>query len=294
MRGMTRPTRHEYFCSTYAQSKGKSTCLRHCVNHKVIEDEIRRYLDEVAVEAATMLKTHQSGNLELLKPFEDKHWENLTKFQSVVGKMLLEIESKPLAPKEYIRIANEYPANGREKFPALDLDNLHEMVETDYRGVCEVYKKVFGADESHVKARMAELDGLHTELMQGLRTLDPVKAKRAIQKTNDEIAGVEAEMESLETRLENLTERFDETLDILHKSCGAFFDAEKALDDPAGNNRRKARAVRSAIERINLTFRPTGKKYPTCELVEIEFIPAKSEHPKGGLGSQEFIHLQAD
>lgn len=92
-------------------------------------------------------------------------------------------------------------------------------------------------------------------------------------------------MESLESRLGNLTEQFDGTLDILRTSCGAFYDAEKALDDPAGNNRRKALAVRSVIERINLKFQPTGKKYPTCELVEIEFIPAQKEHPKGGLGS---------
>ncbi len=53
-----------------------------------------------------------------------------------------------------------------------------------------------------------------------------------------------------------------------------MFSHVYALDDPDADNRRKARAVRSCIQRVNLTFQPTGKKYPTSELVEIEIIPA--------------------
>ncbi len=73
MRGQQRPTRCEYFCSSYSKNKDGATCLRNAVNHKVIEDHIRHYLKQVGQEAAVFLDVHQNGNLDLLKPFEQRH-----------------------------------------------------------------------------------------------------------------------------------------------------------------------------------------------------------------------------
>jgi len=283
MRGMTRPTRLEYFCSTYARSKDNGTCLRHGVNQEVIVEELRGYLKEASVEATAILDSQQTGNTELLKPYEDKHWENFNRFQAVIGRMILAISSHPESASLWSKSADkDVPVDFNT--PPNDINELPMTLERDFRSVCDVYSAMFQLDETDLQAQLRELDQEHSELVRGLRNLDPEKAKRAIQKTNDDIEALEIEMEELEGRLENLTNQFDQTLEVLRTSSDGFYAAENALCDPMADNRRKARAVRSCIEKINLTFRPTGKKYPTSELVEIEFIPAQAEYPNGVSG----------
>ncbi len=286
MRGMTRPTRLEFFCSTYARSKDNGTCLRHGVNQEVIVEELRGYLKEASVEATAILDSQQTGNTELLKPYEDKHWENFNRFQAVIGKMILAISRHPESVSLWSKLPHE-PEIGGTTAPPNDIDELPMTLERDFRSVCDVYSAMFQLDEADLQAQLRDLDKEHSELVRSLRNLDPEKAKRAIQKTNDDIEALEIEMEELEGRLENLTDRFDQTLEALRTSCDGFYAAENALCDPRADNRRKARAVRSCIEKINLTFRPTGKKYPTSELVEIVFIPVQAEYPDGVSGSQE-------
>ncbi|MBN70330.1 MAG: hypothetical protein CME32_13740 [Gimesia sp.] len=283
MRGMTRPKRLEYFCSTYARSKNNGTCLRHGVNQEAIVEELRDYLKEVSVEATAILDSQQTGNTELLKPYEEKHWENFKRFHDVVGKMILAISRHPESASLWSKLADQdVPVDSNTRLN--DINELPMSLERDFRSVCDVYSAMFQLDETDLQAQLHELDNEHSELVRGLRNLDPEKAKRAIQKTNDDIEALEIKMEELKGRLENLTDQFDQTLEVLRTSCDGFYAAENALCDPMADNRRKARAVRSCIEKINLRFKPTGKKYPTSELVEIEFIPIQAEYPNGVSG----------
>jgi hypothetical protein len=87
-------------------------------------------------------------------------------------------------------------------------------------------------------------------------------------------------MQRLESEQVNYPDLFDRRNEELRAVSMAFDNAEIALDDPAADNRRKASAVRACIQRINLTFKPTGKKYPKSELETVEIIPVDQHGPK--------------
>jgi septation ring formation regulator EzrA len=155
-----------------------------------------------------------------------------------------------------------------------------DSVERWWGSVRDVYRELFSKDGSEMRKRLEELDSQHTLLTERVLSLDPTKAKRAIEKVNAQIAGLEGEMERIETQMVNLADEFDTSLARLRSSCDAFDKADAALADEKASARRKAEAVRTCISRINLTFRPTGKKYPKSELVDVEIIPNTDHDPE--------------
>jgi hypothetical protein len=136
-----------------------------------------------------------------------------------------------------------------------------------------IYQLIFEKETPIVGDRLAELDGEHSRLTERAMIFDPVTEKRALEKVKGHIAAIEQEMTVLEGRLVNQSERFTQRFDELQALSFAFDDAAAALNDPATEARRKAEAVRSVIKQINVSFRPTGKKYPTTEAVDIEIVP---------------------
>jgi hypothetical protein len=136
-----------------------------------------------------------------------------------------------------------------------------------------IYELIFEQEAPVISERLAELDAEHTRLTGQATIFDPVKQKRARDKVLGQITAIEEEMAVLEARLVNQSERFNQRFAELQAMSFAFDDAAAALNDPATEARRKAEAVGQVIKQINLTFRPTGKKYPTSEVVDIEIVP---------------------
>jgi hypothetical protein len=287
MRGVNRPTRHEYVCSTYAKDKQNATCLRHCVNHDDIVDHIKRYLAEAGREAAIMLEVQKTGNTALLKPFEEKHkavfQSSLEPLVKIMATLARDQGEGGDFFKEWVA-ANTKIEDEQGPTPSRNM----EQVAADFVGLFQPLQKVYEAVFSHnaegVRQQLAALEVEHTRLTDNVLNLDPVKAKRAIQKANEKIGQMEEEMQRLESELVNYSDLFDRKTEELRAVSVAFDHAEAALDDPAADNRRKANAVRACIQRINLTFKPTGKKYPKSELESVEIIPVDQhgpEHPNG-------------
>ena len=277
MRGMKRPTRTEYFCSTYAEKKDKCGCLRHCVNHKLIEAEIRRYLEESGKEASDILEAQQTGNMELLKPYKDKHLHNMIRCGEAMTKMIQRI----VKHDDWEQILRRCGAKQETKKPPETLDEFHEDWRQLWLPVQRAYEIFFQKDQKETEDRLRELDAEHTQLTERVLNLDATTGKRAIEKANARIAELEDQMMSVEANLTNWSGRYQEIREEMFAHVYALRAATEALDDPDADNRRKARDIRSCIQKVNLTFKPTGKKYPTSELVEIEIIPAEPEYPNG-------------
>jgi DNA invertase Pin-like site-specific DNA recombinase len=280
MRGQQRPTRCEYFCSSYSKNKDGATCLRNAVNHKVIEDHIRRYLKQAGQEAAVFVDVHQNGNLDLLKPFEQKHWENMGQIWAIAKRMTSEVVQHPDGPMKLAKAGHYQEMANRNGTAPKNMKEYPDSVEKWWGSIRDVYRELFAQDRDDLQGRWRALDEEHTTLTERVLSLDPANGKRAIEKANARIAVLEDEMKHLEANMVNLAEDFDKRLAQLRVACDAFDAADEALSDESASTRRKAEAVRRCISRINLTFEPTGKKYPTSRLVAVEIIPNTDHDPE--------------
>ena len=61
---------------------------------------------------------------------------------------------------------------------------------------------------------------------------------------------------------------------------GREWSAAATVINSGASQQMKAGAIRKVIGRINLAFRPTGRKHRTSELVNVEIVAA--ERPNGG------------
>jgi hypothetical protein len=271
MRGQDRGTRCEYFCSSYAKDGTASGCLRNAINHDVIEARIQEYLTEKAPELKTLMVVQQTGNVELLQPLEQRHAAVFKRcWPSVVG-MVKTLQRYPFAKEIMSCHFDAILADGDPE--ATTKIKADEGFLTVVEPLRAIYQLIFEKETPIVGDRLAELDGEHSRLTERAMIFDPVTEKRALEKVKGHIAAIEQEMTVLEGRLVNQSERFTQRFDELQALSFAFDDAAAALNDPATEARRKAEAVRSVIKQINVSFRPTGKKYPTTEAVDIEIVP---------------------
>lgn len=280
MRGMQRPNRSEYFCSTYAEHKNNGTCLRHSINHETVENQIIGYLKDSHLEAAIMLDVENTGNLELLKPYNEKHRNNLIRFASVLGKTVREVMSH----SNWEEVISRYLNEPRKNKPFESLEDFHDDLKSFIQPLQDAYQIYFRKNEEASASKLDDLESRHTELTNRILNFDPVKVPLAISKANSQLADLEKEISTIKSRLYNWAIELDRVRDETTAHVMALDRAEETLKDPASTNRRKAQAIRSCIEQIKVTFRPTGKKYPKSELVSLEIIPllaAGKEYPNG-------------
>lgn len=271
MRGMDRGTRCEYFCSTYAKGGKGSGCLRNAVNHNIIEARIKEYLAEKAPELQSLMAVEQTGNLELLQPFEQRHVAVFKRCWPAVVGMVKTLQRYPFA-KEIMSSHFDAILDGEEPQATTKVKGDHAFL-TLVEPLRAIYELIFEKETPIISDRLTELDAEHTRLTDRANDFDPVKQKRAKEKVLAQITAIEEEMTVLEARLVNQSERFNQRFADLQAMSFGFDDAAAALNDPATEARRKAEAVRQVIKQINVTFRPTGKKYPTSEVVDIEIVP---------------------
>jgi DNA invertase Pin-like site-specific DNA recombinase/uncharacterized coiled-coil protein SlyX len=275
MRGMKRPTRSEYFCSTYASDKTNGECLRHCVNHSVVEEYLQKYLKDSGREAALLLKAQKTGNFNLLRPYHEKHRASLIRFAFALGRTVDAV----LKHEDWEEVLRRCGSKSQKKKRPASLEEFHADMAGMLSPLKKAYEHYFQRDVAQTKKELDALEEQHTKLTTRVLNLDP-KSKRAIEKANGQIAELEQAIDKVQAQLKNWGEELDTVREETAAHVMALDAAEDTLDDPKSDNRRKAEAVRSCIERINLTFKPTGKKYPKSELVAVEIIPNTSNGPE--------------
>jgi DNA invertase Pin-like site-specific DNA recombinase/uncharacterized coiled-coil protein SlyX len=281
MRGMKRPTRCEYFCGSYASNGTNKECLRHCINHKVAEEYIQKYLKESGREAEVLLKAQETGHLDLLQPYHEKHRSSLMRFCFALGRTVDVV----LKHSDWEDVLRQCGAKASKKKPPQNLEELHADMTAQFLPLQKAYQLYFQRDEAVARQHLIELEHEHTALTNRMLNFDPATAQRAIQKTNSKIAELEQEIERVDGKLKNWADELGKVREETYSHVTALDATEEILNDRKSENRRKAQAVRSCIDRINLTFRPTGKKYPKSELVGMEIIPNTSHGPEYSNGA---------
>jgi hypothetical protein len=79
-------------------------------------------------------------------------------------------------------------------------------------------------------------------------------------------------MADLEAKAEDQAEQWDRALATVNEMSAAWQAADKALDEESVV-RRKAEAVGRVVDKIVVTFEPTGRRYPVGIVKRIEIVP---------------------
>src|SRR5262249_2289527 len=174
MRGVNRPTRHEYVCSTYAKDKRNATCLRHCVNHDVIEDHIKRYLAEAGREAAVMMEVQKTGNTALLKPFEEKHKAVFQSNLEPLVKIMATLDPDKGEGGEFFKqgvATNTKLDESDDNLPSMNMQQVADDFVTTFQPLQQMYKAVFSRNVEGVQQQLAVVEADHTRLTDNVLNL---------------------------------------------------------------------------------------------------------------------------
>lgn len=241
-----------------------------------------KYLDQTGMELQLMMKAFDTGNLDILKPLQEKHLKSLIDCFTAASRMAQSIRRN----EDWEWMLAICCGKKRKLKAPESLEEFHDALTSTFAPLQTAYQAYFQGDKTEVESRHQKLHEEHERLTQRFLSLDESTMKRAADKIREELVLVERQMDHADQCLENWSDIFQAKKDQMFESARSCSKADDVLNDPAANLRRKAAAVKECIEEINLTFRPTGKKYSSSELVEVEIIPRcgdGSGHPEFGL-----------
>ncbi len=263
--------RAEYVCSSYARKMPDCDCNRHTIHQDEIVAKLKQWLAECGIELRTMIQTVETGNLDLLKPYKDRHVRSAIKAAMHIGRMMHYVTSF----EGWEELAKEM-----ERRPVTEDDFFFYFADQ----ISELYRTVFAVEELELHEEIHNLEKQREQLTRRVLRL-PENAKRAIADANDQILTLEEKLDELEKRLTNWADEFEGQREEMLERLTAYEDAEHSLfDDKDAANRRKAEVVKRVVSRIDCQFRPTGRKYPKSELESITIIPLMEEEgPNSGL-----------
>lgn len=261
MRGQKRKRYGQFLCQTGDRKRmGKPDieCLRNTLHHELVEEIVDRWLREIGEAIATLAEVQTTGDLGLLKSLEgqfttcmDNHFrlvERQVKFVERFGR------KSELNPDPVLANAEAHLARA----------NLTER-----------YQEEFTLNEKQVNRRKEELELEHSQMMKIIERFG--NTPRALKKKLEELAELEQKIREAEEDAENVNGTIREEL-------LRWVELQKLVEDAqdSGKEERKARAKAEAlgrlVERIEVFFVPTGKKYPQS-LPETVVIVPKSGPP---------------
>lgn len=155
---------------------------------------------------------------------------------------------------------------------ALNPDPILANAETHHARVnlTEQYQEDFTLNEKQVNRRKEELELKHSQMMKVIERFE--NTPRALKKKLEELAELEKEIRESEEDSENVNGMIQEELLRWAELQKLIRDSQ----DP-GKDERKARAKAEAlgrlIERIEVFFVPTGKKYPQSLPETVAIVP---------------------
>lgn len=140
---------------------------------------------------------------------------------------------------------------------------------------------VFVSEEAELQEQLGVLQRKHDALTAGIVNIPPT-AKLALAKTQGRLSELEAQIVQTEALLADAEKVFDDAIATVMR---LMKDWQKARDALKGETsaRRKAEAIRSVISRIDLTFKPTGRRRPSSELTQVHVVPVSQSHRSDSL-----------
>ena len=233
----------EYFCSSYAHGVENCTCQRNGVPQTVIENYISEFLADGGGKLAQLLPANR-GNTWDNEEQVDQFAQSLMRALAAQVAMVAEVNGLTIAE------AWGHPAG--------------QKPDTEAK-----YRQLHDAKVPQVRAQLDELESEHSRLTAAWADLPtPMTKEKAARKLQD----IETKIRELKTQLLNAADKMQEALHVCVDLYRDWEDARNAIETDS-SARRRTEAIGRVIKEIRLTFRPTGKKYPTSELVTVEMVP---------------------
>jgi DNA invertase Pin-like site-specific DNA recombinase len=247
MRGQKRRRYSQFLCQTGDRRRmgvKDISCLRNTLHHEVVEEIVSRWLLETGKSMDTLAEAQQNGDMGLLGTLEGEFKGCLDAYFAVVKRQCdfigrcLPVEQQAEAPPDY------------------SLDAL--------------YRKTYSASGEHLRQRLAELEAEHTHQMGFLERFQGIP--RALKKKQEELAVLEAQLEETERLLTDVSGEAGEQIRRLEEVRALILQAE-SQGEGEHHVRAKAEAIRRLVERIDVVFTPTGKKYPQSVPEAVVIVP---------------------
>ena len=242
-----------YVCGTannWAGPKEKCPCRMYRVQQSKIEEQLQTYLEEtrpLVREYADAMASGKPAALDVaIKHAVDAYWQMVQRLDG-----------------EQVECAG---------VPCVFLpgDGGHRVVPAGEGSVvAHHYRRLFEHDKEVLKSRLSELENEHTILTMSWQDLPTPKAK---DKAKSRLVEFEEQIASIEDRLHNSAEDWERAVADVRRLHESWEQAAKALDDEK-SARRKSELLRRVVDRIIVTFEPTGKRYPLGRVKQIEVVP---------------------
>lgn len=263
MRGVTHGGRKahkpEYICSAYSEATKLKTpcqCNRNGVSHDTVVGYVRKFLTDSGHDLRMVLAAQAAADPALLAPLREKQTAGMRK--------LFQAHTKMVEAAGYKTARSQ-----RIKMDGWKDDSLKGWNPESFDADLErFYRRLFTRREKGIRDEIARLDGEHTTKTKAYAGL---VSERAKAKVNAELAELDARLAELENRLGNAADEAADVRAELARVSEELDTAESSLE--GDDDRRTAEAVRQVVERVDLTFAPTGRKCPTSKLVEVVVVP---------------------
>lgn len=254
MRGQKRQRYSQFLCQTGDRRKmgvKDVPCLRNTLHHEVVEDVVKRWLAETGRSIDTLAEAKATGDLGLLESLQG---EFKTCLDAYFGVMM----------RQFHFLGRVLPTEQQvEAPPNFSLDAL--------------YRKKFVENVEELRRQFAALEAGHTRQM-GL--LDRFQGTPwALKKKQQELAALEGQLEEIERLLSDVSGEASEKVRRLEQ-VRALIQQASSNGEGERQVRARAEAIRRLIERIDVYFTPTGKKYPQSVPEAVVIVPKEGAGPE--------------
>ncbi|MBL8830350.1 MAG: recombinase family protein [Planctomycetaceae bacterium] len=291
--------RREYLCSSYGKTvsaydvaDAPQSCDRNGIAHADLMDLIKQYVADVGKELETFIQVYKTGNLDLLKPYYEKHSQNISLVTASIDRMaeMCDAATGNLAvPNPALGIFDPRWGWSCDILDRVAHDTSPDAVENlskhdeALKELQERYRGFFHQSEEQRRTRLERLEREASVLGDQIMNL-PKSAKRQIERQGRKLVQIEQQMDRLEAELKNYSDEVDAVMAGLSDHLNVTTAARAALEgDGTTEALKMAEAVRHVIKEIRLEFEPTGKKWPKTQPIAAIIVSPLGEETKYSL-----------
>ncbi len=252
MRGQARTNYIQFLCQTgdKARMGKKVTCLRNSVHQEMIEEILDQYLADVGVALDTLIGAEKEpALLDTLKEEFDGCFKLYVEASSKMAAMVFPPKVNPDPIDSFLGGWNMPKGAGKtESFIAM-------------------YKAALEGKKPQLENDLAKLDADHNALMNTIGRFQG--SPRALAKLQDQLMDIEAKMDQAEAAMTDHSETWQQQKIRTQEIRQAI----ATVQEEKPGLRAKSEALGKIIARIEVTFKPTGKKYPQAVPEFVTIIP---------------------
>jgi hypothetical protein len=251
-----------YLCGTYNRwpsgERDQCPCKAYKVKQAALDDAMREHLLDGGKLLAQMAPHVEARTPDVLVQVIRKVVASHTAMRERVGATIGVVRDAAGAAQRVMELPDTWVGEGAVMLvPEWQTDELDALYRETYQ------------DESYgIENRLGTLRARQDTLLERLDKL-PKSATSTLARTQKEIEEVDAQTRDAERFSENAADAYVDA-EREFERLSRDWDAAQVTLSGESQNRRKAEAIRRVVERITVTFRPTGRKNPAGEVANID------------------------